>query len=133
MLRIDVDGHGDVLAVDKRTHLVLVRNPRRKGLHIPPHSLVLGVEQMGPVPIHPDPGFLVRVIVAIASDVVPLLHHQHGLVQLQRILLGNDAARQPRPYYADVVGFRDFAAARAVARKYARLCVLGVAHDAQQK
>ena len=71
-------------------------------LHILPHALVAGVEDMGTVPVYVD--VVHAAGVAVAADVVAFLDHQAAFALLGG-LMGEDAAIQPRAYNDIIVLF----------------------------
>jgi hypothetical protein len=70
--RVNVHRHRDMFSINGCQDLVLVGGPLRKGLNIFPDSSVVCMEEMRPVQVDTEAGFVVNVVIAIATNVIPL-------------------------------------------------------------
>jgi len=82
-----------VLVIHFSQHLVLVWSPVRELADVLPHPIVLRVEQMSAVLGHADVRLLVDVVVAVTTDVIPLLDDEGGLPELLGVSFGDYGAR----------------------------------------
>mmetsp|Transcript_9475 Transcript_9475/g.29639 ORF Transcript_9475/g.29639 Transcript_9475/m.29639 type:complete len:338 (+) Transcript_9475:426-1439(+) len=97
--------HRLVLAADVGhacPHAVLVGHPLGEALHVLAHSRELGVEEVYAVQAHAD-AVPVKVVVAVATDVIALVQDQALVAKLLERLLSDDAPAEAAPHDDQVV------------------------------
>src|SRR5205085_4093519 len=72
-------------------------------VHVLPHALVRGVEQVRTVLVHLDPGLRVRLRVRVAAEVAAPLEDEDLLAQLGRGPFGDGQAEETGPDDDEVV------------------------------
>jgi hypothetical protein len=63
------------------------------------------MKQMGTVPIDPNAGFFVEMVVAIATNVIAFFHHVHRFVKGGGVPFGYHGTRKSSPNNANVMLF----------------------------
>ena len=91
----DVDGHGHVASVHQSQYLVLIAVPAAEAVHIAPHPLIVGVEDVRPIFVHQNSGLSVNIVVTVTSNVISLVYDQHCMVQVVGNTFSEHCSRKP--------------------------------------
>src|SRR5215207_10051737 len=94
--RIAVDGNRDQLAINHRTHPVLIRVPLREPGKISENSLRVGMENMWSVLVDENSRIIIAVI-SVSTDVIALVYQKNRITPLRRETLRQHTAGEARP------------------------------------
>ena len=92
----EVDGQRVDLAVMRGVHAVHVVREARETVHVIPHALVGGVEQVGAVLVDLRAGLLVHIRVGVATDVIADVDDVHAGTRMLHRLLRDRQTKQAR-------------------------------------
>ena len=92
----EVDGQRVDLAVMRGVHAVHVVREARETVHVIPHALVGGVEQVRAILVDLRAGLLIEVRVRVAADVVAHVDDMHTGTRMLHRLLRHRQAKQAR-------------------------------------
>jgi hypothetical protein len=95
--RVQVDRQAEHASAHRGFHPVDIGHEAGKAVHIGPHALVVGVEDVGAVDVHHHAAFGIARGVAIARYMVALVDHQHAAARLGQ-LARDHRARKPRAH-----------------------------------